>query len=622
MGADPGRKQGTMRISSERMRGRLAALVAATVAAAGTLTFTVAPAEGAITASWVRQIGRSGHAGLYAWGMATARDGSILVTDYNNYNTKRYSPAGELLQVIGGKGSGPGQTNQPYGVGVDPNDGTIYVVDNTPRQIEVYHPDGTPKATWDINPTGGYYTTRLAVNDDGWVYTVNSQSISQTSPHLVHVYDRNGTYLFKFGSTGSGPGQTYGFRAIAIGPDQEVWVLDAGNKRVNIYDRNGVYLRTFGQAGTGPGRIGWDARGMALDHDNRWVYVTDASDGTIEKFSFDGRPLATFTVPGPEEGGFGGPRELTIGHDHNVYVADYTNERVVVFSPSGQLLRTIPENPAPAPNGGFNQPEGVAVDRATGRVYVTDTFNHRIQRFSATGTFQTKWGYRGRGTGDAMDYPRGVAVGADGSVWLNNTRSANIKHYTAAGGFLGDFGDQGAADDQFYYARGIEVARNGTIYVPDSGNRRIKAMRPDGSLLWQAPCGTPALTGNYVLFGCTSVDLDASGNVYAAAPTEDVVYKFSPTGQLLGRFGSHGTGPGQLDGAYGVAVKGNKMWVSEMDNNRISVFTLDGVFEGSFGGAGSAHGRFRRPTGLDFDAQGRLYVTDTGNERVEVFNVS
>ncbi len=207
-------------------------------------------------------------------------------------------------------------------------------------------------------------------------------------------------------------------------------------------------------------------------------------------------------------------------------------------------------------------------------------------------------------------------------MWLNNTRSANIKHYTPAGGFLGDFGTQGAANDQFYYSRGIHVGTDGRIYVPDSGNRRLKVMSKTGALIWSAPCGTPALTGNYVLFGCTSVARDSSGNVYAAAPTEDVVYKFSSTGTLIAKYGTHGTGAGQLDGAYGIAIRGNRMYVSEMDNNRISVFSLTGQFLGSFGGAGTAHGKFRRPSALAFDASGRLYVTDTGNERVEVFNVT
>ena len=597
--------------------------VLATLLAMATTLLTVPTAHAAVTATWVRQIGKPGHAGLYAWGAATAKDGSILVGDYNNYNVKRYSTSGQLLQTIGSKGSNPGQMNQPYGLGVDPTTGDIYVVDTVPRQMEVYNANGTPKATWDLNPGGGYYTTRVAVNSDGWVYTVNSQSISQTSPHTINVYDRNGTWLFRFGQTGTGTGQTLGYRGIAIGPNQEVYVLDGGNKRIQVFDRNGVYLRAFGTAGSGPGQLGWDTRGMAMDLTNRWIYVSDASDGTIEKFSMTGTPLGTFTIPGPDPGTFGGPREITVGLDKNLYVMDYTGERVVVLSPTGQQIREIPEVPAPAPNGGFNQPEGLAIDQTSGQVYVTDTFNHRIQRFSSTGVYQAKWGYRGRGTGDAMDYPRGIAVDRqDRTVWLNNTRSAQIKHYQPGGAFLGQFGSQGANPDQFYYSRGIHAGTDGRLYVPDSGNRRLQVLTKAGALVWSAPCGAPALTGNYVLFGCTSVDRDPAGNVYAAAPTEDVIYKFSSTGTLLQKIGTHGTGAGQFDGAYGVAIRNNRMYVSEMDNNRITVMSLTGQYLGSFGSTGSGHGQLRRPTAIAFDSAGRLYVTDTGNERVEVFNVT
>lgn len=612
---------------SRRRRRGAAALVTVAAAlaavAAGTLSLPAPPAHAAVTATWVRQIGGPGHAGLYAWGAATARDGSILVGDYNNYDVKRYSPGGELLQVIGGKGSGPGQTNQPYGLAVDPTSGVLYVADTVAREIEVYDPDGTPRATWDIDPTGGYYTTRLAVNHDGWVYAVNSQSISRTSPHTVNVYDRTGAFLFRFGRTGTGPGETLGLRGIAIGPEEQVFVLDAGNRRVLVFDRDGAYLRTFGTPGAGPGLLGGDLRGLALDLDNGWVYVSDASDGTVEKLTLDGTPVATLTVPGPDPGTTGGPRELTVGLDHALHVMDYTGQRVLVFSPSGALVREVPAVPEPAPPGGFNQPEGVAVDQGTGQVFVADTFNHRVQRFGRAGGYQASWGYRGRGTGTAMDYPRGVGVDpADGTVWLNNTRSADVKHYTADGGPLGSFGSQGAAPDQLYYSRGIHVGTDGLLYVPDSGNRRLQVLTRSGELVWSAPCGQGALAGNYVLFGCTSVDRDAAGNVYAAAPTEDVVYKFSSTGVLLAKLGSHGTGPGQLDGAYGVAVRGDRLFVSETDNNRISVLSLDGAFVGSFGGPGRAHGRFRRPTALALDPQGRLYVTDTGNDRVEVFRVS
>ena len=615
----------TLHLPHVRTRTRILTAAAAlgTALVTALTTLTVPAANAAVTATWVRQIGKSGHAGVYAWGAATATDGTILVTDYNNYVTRRYSTAGQLLQTFGGNGTGPGKTNQPYGLGVDPVTGVIYVTDPISRQLEVYNPDGTPKATWDINPYGGSNTSRVAVNRDGWVYAVNSGSSKTSSSHYVNVFDRNGTWLFRFGSTGTGPGQTQGMRGIAIGPNDDVYVVDAGNSRILVFNRNGEYVRTFGVPGTGPGRLGFDLRGIALDVPHGWAYVSDASDGTIEKFTLSGTPVATFTVPGPEEGGVGGPREITLGQDSNLYVSDYTNERIVVFSPQGAILKTIPDPPQPAPDGGFAQPEGVAVDQSTGQVYVTDTFNHRVQRFSSTGTFQTKWGYRGLGPGAALNYPRGVSVATDGSVWVHNTRSGQVKHFRADGTYLGAFGSQGSGPGQLNYGRGILAGSDGRIYVTDSGNRRIVAFTPTGTEIWSQPCGTGAATGgSWILYGCTSVARDAQGNIWAAAPSENAVYKFSSSGTLLLKFGTLGSAPGQLNTPYGVAVRGNRVFVSELNNARVSAFDLNGVFQGSFGTRGSGHGQFLRPTALAFDAQGRLYVCDTGNERVEVFNVA
>src|SRR5206468_2744107 len=107
---------------------------------------------------------------------------------------------------------------------------------------------------------------------------------------------------------------------------------------------------------------------------------------------------------------------------------DYTNDVVQVFNSDGTKLREMPDPPQPAPDGGLNQAEDVAVNQTTGTVYVSDTFNHRIQAFTADGVFVTKWGYRGVGTGNALSYPRGIAVDqSNGNVWVNDTRLADIK---------------------------------------------------------------------------------------------------------------------------------------------------------------------------------------------------
>jgi DNA-binding beta-propeller fold protein YncE len=303
-------------------------------------------------------------------------------------------------------------------------------------------------------------------------------------------------------------------------------------------------------------------------------------------------------------------------------VADYGNNQVMAFDAALNNTLNIPNPPQPAPNGGLNQPEGVAVRNSDGHVFVTDTFNHRIQEFTSTGTFVRAWGFRGI-TPDGLSYPRGVAIDqTTGNVWVNNTRSGNIKAFDPQGNFLRVFGSEGSGNGQFYYARGIAFG-SGRVYVTDSGNLRLTVLNATtGAVVWSRPCGTRNPT-NYVLFGCTSVALDPSGNVYAVAIWERAIYKFSPTGTLLfKRTYPQGSAQGSLNQPYGAAIRGNLLYVSERSNNRISVFDLNGAFQGVFGSTGTGHVQFRQPSAISIDSSGRIYVCETVGERIQVLQLN
>lgn len=599
----------------------VACLLATVTAAAGLVS---EPAGAAVSATYVRTIGRPGHAGLYAWGMATATNGTILVGDYNNRRIKRYSTSGQLLQSFSCGGTGQGCTIQPYGIAVDPNDGSIYVFDvNPPREVEKFNAAGQYVKTI-VDPTFKY-TARGQVDSQSRLIVVDSHNISAQFPNRVKVLDKDGNFLFEFGQNGTAPNQLGVVRGIAIGPNDDIYLSDVGNRRFDVYDKNGQFLRNFGTAGAGPCLLGADVRGLAMDKADRLLYAVDATDSRVEVFDIDtGQCVRSFGGFGYDPGQIAGGREITIGPDGNLYVADYTATKVSVFTPTGQWVREIPNPPQPAPNGGFNQPEGVAVSQGNGNVYVTDTFNHRIQQFTSTGTFLRTWGFRGVNDPMAMDYPRGLSVDpSNGNIWMNNTRSGNIKQYSASGAFVSQFGKQGrTAPEDFYYARGIHAGTDGRLYIPDSGNLRFKAVSKTGAVAWTQPCGAAAGTDNFILMGCTTAAQDSAGNVYTAAPTENKVYKFDRNGTLIWKQGVQGTGPGQVNQPYGVAVRGNRLYVSNMASDRINVYDLNFVPQGNFGSLGSSHGQFRDPTALAFDAQGRLYVVDMFNERVEVFTVT
>ncbi len=591
-----------------------------------------AKAPMAAAAAWTpptysRTVGHPGHAGLYAWGAATAPDGTILVGDYWNYVVRRYSTSGQLLQTMSSKGLADGQNMAPHGVAADPIDGSVYIADmnNASHRIIKLAADGTfvrNVSTYVPGVTIPYaYVTHITVGADGDLYAVSSHNV----PYLfssVLVFSRDGVFKRAITGVGSGPGQLGLIHGIAVDRGGNVFLADATKGVISKFDATGAFVTTIGRRGSGPGQFPGDMRGLAVDDVNGWLYANDSAQSQVEKFTTTGTYLMTFGSEGTGNGQFrDGGRELTVGRDGNVYAPDFGNYRVLVFSPTGTFLRSLPQQAPPPPLGGFNQAQGVAVDPANGQLYVADTYNHRIQRFTADGEFAQAWGFRGSTDRNSFNYPRGIAVDpGTGDVWVANSRQGNIKHFSAAGSFIGSFGQWGTALGQYQLPRDLAV-RAGRVYIADSNNRRVVVTTTAGALVWSAPCGTTFVAGQGpgLLQGCTGIDVDADGNVWAAAVTENVVYKWSATGSLMAKYGSVGSGIGQLRAPYDVAVRDGRVYVSESNNNRVSVYDTSFGYLGRFGSKGTDDGQLTTPRAIDVDNAGAVYVMDSQNERVQVF---
>src|SRR2546422_675669 len=104
-------------------------------------------------------------------------------------------------------------------------------------------------------------------------------------------------------------------------------------------------------------------------------------------------------------------------------------------------------------DGQFNGPHGVATD-AAGNVYVADHNNHRIQKFTNTGTYLTQWGSLGGGNGQFTD-PTGVETDAAGNVYVGDLSSHRIQKFTGTGAYLTQWGSSGSGDGQFKVPAGL-----------------------------------------------------------------------------------------------------------------------------------------------------------------------
>lgn len=142
--------------------------------------------------------------------------------------------------------------------------------------------------------------------------------------------------------------------------------------------------------------------------------------------------------------------------------------------------------------GAFGAALGVAVD-PSGNVYVSDSFNHRIQKFSSSGAFLNKWGSGGSGDGQFLS-PSGVAVDGQGRVYVADFGNHRIQKFSSEGAFITKWGSFGQGGGQFDSLRGVAADSHGTVYVADGGagdHEKTKASRSSPRRGPLSPNGAP-----------------------------------------------------------------------------------------------------------------------------------
>lgn len=243
-----------------------------------------------------------------------------------------------------------------------------------------------------------YYPYCVATDANGNIY------ITDDYHHCVQKFDRNGKFLLKWGSLGTGFGQFKYPAGIAVDSGGNVYVADTGNNRVQKFDGNGKYLAQWGGSGTGSGKMS-SPYGLAIDIYGN-VLVADAGNARIQRFSATGVFQASWGTAGTGYGQFQSPSCIAVAPDGRIYVTDSRAMRVQVFSAAGACLARW--GTYGSGNGQFNTPYGIAVDNG-GKVYVADGKNNRVQVFDLDGKYLGKWGQTGSGNGQ-FNIPVGVAL--------------------------------------------------------------------------------------------------------------------------------------------------------------------------------------------------------------------
>ena len=283
-----------------------------------------------------------------------------------------------------------------------------------------------------------------------------------------------------------------------------------------------------------------------------------------------------------------GARGVAVDLLGNVYVIDSDDAMVRKYSPNGGELASW--GGFGTGNGQFQDPAYVTVDDSN-FVYVTDFELGRVQKFTDDGAFVAKWGSFGTGNG-RFDVPGGVAVNSFQEVYVVDYGNDRVQRFTSNGTFISKWGTFGTGNGQFKGVIDIAVDGHNNVYVTDQENHRVQVFDRSGTFLRKWTAGqTPS-----------SIDVDTSGDVYVLDESTDRVQKYRPTGTLITRWGSAGTGNGQFDFAWDLAVDGdNNVYVTDEPLDRVQRF--------GFGTGPLPDGRIKLGTGT---LKGDNIYNDTG----------
>lgn len=415
---------------------------------------------------------------------------------------------------------------------------------------------------------------------------------------------------------------------VALGRDGSLYVADRYNHRIRKVDPQGNVTTLAGTGVPGyrdgaPNVAQFDNPiGIAVDA-NGVVYVADTynqrirtvqPDGTVSTLA--GNPALAangLATPGFLDGPaatalFSYPWALDVDARGGVYVADRGNDRIRYISPQKQVTTVAGstsgfEDNVPGDQAKFREPTDVRV-APDGRVWITDGGNHLLRYLDTNGNVGTLAGHpridvqSGLPMGGFRDgaepvvqfnFPLSVDLAPDGSLYVVDGENWRIRRVDSTGGATtiagGDFGglkDGPGTEAWFFYPSGIATDAAGAAYVADSENGVIRRIDPDAAHTTSTFAGVP-VTGTTDgpgdkarLLWPQQIALDSKGTLYIADAGNDRIRMVLPTGEVKTLAGSTA---GLQDGPV-------------------------------------AEAKFQYPSGVAVDPEGNVYVADSDNQRI------
>jgi uncharacterized protein (TIGR03437 family) len=520
-------------------------------------------------------------------------------------------------------------------------------------------------------PPNPVASVKAAIGDPARLAADAAGNVYFGSLHSVFKVDPTGTLTRIAGNGRAGTGGDGGSALAAqflfpLG----ITVDAAGN--VYIADRDANVVRRIATDGTistvaGSGGQLNQPFGVAVDGSGN-IFVSDTGNQRVVRISPDGR----YTILAG--GLLNGPEGIALDSAGNLYIADTFNGRIRKAAPDGTLTTVagtgstgiFSGDNGPAVNAALSLPTDVTVDRA-GNLYIADFGNSRVRRVGADGIITTIAGSaNGAPPADGalainvlLNGPTGVAVDRTGAVYLVESgigsgtglsRGDYLVYKISTAGVLNAYagtgtpsysGDGGpAAAAQLNAAAGVAVDSQGTLYIADTLNQRLRAV-VNLTISTVTGTGVPGFAGENVSPAGAQVNnpggavVDPIGRIYLADTGNSRVRRIDPGGNIStvagnGNAAYYGDGgPARLAGINmpeGLALdSGGSLYLADTLDNAVrkvgqdgTIVTVAGTGTAAFSGDGgpAVKAALNHPQGVAVDSAGNVYIADTGNNRV------
>lgn len=532
-------------------------------------------------------------------------------------------------------------TKSATGVGVDRENGLVYVLVRDSPNVRVYREDGTFVRSWSPEQVGIVHMLHVDSKGNIW--------IADNGIHTVTKYSPEGNVLLALG-TANEPGMDdkhfNGPTDVATTSDgQYIFIADGySNNRIAKFDRSGNYLDMWGAADSGinPGEF-------ILPHSltvvGEKVYVADRSGGRIQVFDLEGHFIEDWRdvmmpwgiasdnkhlyVIGPElsAGQYPTTKALTQITLKDPYKPTLppVGQSIVVFDTQGHKVQKI-SFPQGRKFGEVDWVHGVDVG-ANGDIYVADVIGNHIQKWKRVEqpvkNYQstTHWGQlpKGRKWGaTSAVYP---AQDGSGNIWVaercgdnfqgceKNAHIDPVLLFDSAGKLLKSFGA-----GLLVWPHGIHVDQHNNVWVTDASGvegkgHQVHKFSPDGRRLMSLGIAGVAGKTKTTFNAPSDVLVAPNGTIFVAdghgPEGNNRIVKFSADGTFIKAWGKTGTGISEFKDPHALAMDSQgRLLVGDRKNNRIQLFDQDGNFIAIWT-------QFGRPSGLFIDNNDRLYSADS-----------